>query len=390
MRRVAVFTGTRADWGLLAPLARLVHADPDLTLGVLVSGSHLSEAHGMTVAEIEAEGLPIAARAPLDLSDDTPAGICRALGQAAAGCGAALAAWAPDILVILGDRYEALAAAAAAAVCRVPVAHIHGGELSLGAMDDAFRHAITKLAHLHCTATQRARQRVIQLGEAPETVHWVGAPGVEAVLATPDPGPDAVAAFLGIEPGRPYFLATFHPPTLEPGAAQGQMAELLAALEAFPDHAAVLTKAGADTEGLGLGRQLDAHAAAHPERVRVFASLGQLRYVQAMRHCAAVVGNSSSGIIEAPSLHAPTVNLGGRQLGRERAESVLDCAPERAAVVQALRTALSPEFRARARAVENPYARPGTARAILGLLKAFPGGVRKTFHDLPVPPGGPA
>lgn len=378
---ICLFTGTRAEFGLLRPVALGIHQAPDMALQVLATGSHLSEAHGSTVTEIEAAGLPVSARVQLDLSDDSPQGIAKAAGQCLAGCGRELDRLGPDMLLVLGDRWEALAAAVAASILRIPLGHIHGGEVTRGAMDDAFRHAITKLSHLHFTATEEYRQRIIRMGEDPARVHNVGALGAQ-IARTMEPMPrQDLEADLGLAPGRPFLLVTFHPATLEPGAAREQMAALLDALDAFPDHGVILTKAGADTEGLGVNELAEAYAEARPGRVLLFTSLGQARYLSAMRWCEAVVGNSSSGIIEAPSLGAPFVNIGSRQEGRTRAASVIDCEPETGAIRQALDKALSPDFRKLAAERTSPFEQPHTAERIIQELRAYPGGVKKTFHD---------
>ena len=381
---ICVFTGTRAEFGLLSPVVRRIQDAPDMELQVLATGAHLSAAHGSTVDEIEAAGLPVSARVVLDLSDDSPLGIAQASGTCLAGCARELTRLAPDMLLLLGDRYEALAAAFAATICRIPVAHIHGGEVTRGAMDDAFRHAITKLSHLHFTSTEEYRQRVIRMGEDPAMVFNVGALGAEIARTMTPLSRQDLEADLKLDPGRPFLLVTFHPPTLEPGAAREQMAALLDALDQFPEYGVLLTKAGADTEGLGVNAQAEAYAQADPGRVRLFTSLGQKRYLSAMRWCGAVVGNSSSGIIEAPSLGAPSVNIGSRQEGRTRADSVIDCGPGTESIRQAITRALSPAFRQEIAGRTSPFERPDTTERIVQGLRAYPGGVKKIFHDLDV------
>jgi UDP-hydrolysing UDP-N-acetyl-D-glucosamine 2-epimerase len=304
------------------------------------------------------------------------------MGEGLAGFGRALDELRPDMLVLLGDRWEALAAACAATVCRVPVAHLHGGELTRGAMDESFRHAITKMAHLHFTACEQYRRRVIQLGEAPGSVHNVGAIGLENIRSMAFLEREELSRDLGLDLSGPFVLATFHPTTLDPGSARAQAAEFFAALDAFPALPVVLTRAGADTEARAVNELAGDWASGRPGRARFVASLGQLRYLSAMRHCAVVAGNSSSGIIEAPSLGVPTVNVGERQDGRVRAASVIDCPPEREAITAALGRALSPDFAALARRAENPCEETGTAAAIVREVVAYAGNVKKTFHDL--------
>lgn len=385
MRTICVFTGSRAEYGLLRPLIAAVRADAGLRVQLLVGGSHLSAGQGRTVGEIEADGLPIDAVAAVDLVDDSPGAVCRALGAAVRNTGEAVARLKPDILVVLGDRWEAFAAASAALLFRVPVAHIHGGELSLGAIDESLRHAITKLAHLHFVAAEPYRKRVIQLGENPSRVFCVGALGVAGIRSLPMLSRAELSAALGFDLSGPYALVTFHPATLDQGEAAAQCRDMLEALVAVPDLALVLTRAGADAGGGAVNRLLEAFAAERPGRCRVFASLGQLRYLSAMSWASVVAGNSSSGIIEAPSLKVPVVNVGDRQAGRIRAANVIDCGTDRASIATALARGLSPEFRASLANMRSPFEREGTVRLIKDTLKAvdLAGLLKKEFFDLP-------
>lgn len=384
MKTICFFTGTRAEYGLLRPLMRAVAAAPDARLRTLVTGAHLAESLGNTWREIEADGLPIDERVEILLDSGTDSSVCTAMGLGIMRYGEALKRLAPDLLVVLGDRFEALAAAAAATVCKVPIAHIHGGELTLGAMDDAFRHAITKLSHLHFTSTETYRRRVIQLGEEPSRVMNVGALGVENIRTLPLLARAEVEQRLDLAAGQPYLLVTFHPATLEAQPPREQLEALLKALDAFPDHACVFTGANADPGGGELNRLLAVSKQAQPGRFRFSMSLGATVYLSAARAAAAVVGNSSSGIIEVPSLGVPTVDIGDRQRGRIRSDSVVHCAPQAAAIEAALATAISPDFRARAAAAHNPYDRPGTAQSIAdALLACDPKALlSKTFYDL--------
>lgn len=382
MKRVCVFTSTRADFGLLRRLMEAVRDHDQLELQILATGSHLSKAHGHTVDEITAAGLNPDACVALPLEDDSALGICRAMGAAVSSVGEALSEMKPDLFAILGDRWEALAAACAATVLRIPVAHLYGGETTLGAMDESFRHAITKMAHLHLTASEVYRNRVVQMGEEPDRVLNVGAIAIENIRSLKLLDRDPLSEDLGLDLSGPYILCTFHPATLDPGQGEAQMREFLAALDEFPDLPVILTLGGADTEGQAINQMARDWATERPSRARAFRSLGQLRYLSAMNHASVVAGNSSSGIIEGPTMRVPTVNVGQRQEGRLRAQSIIDCPPERNAIVAALHQALSPEFSATARASRNPLERSGTVQAIVRAMAAFDGDVKKPFHDL--------
>ena len=380
---VCVFTGTRADYGLLKPLMERLRRDERFRLRLLVSGSHLSVDHGLTVSEIRDDGFEPDACVEMLLASDTAVGVCSGMGLALSGYGPALQRLAPDILVVLGDRYEALCAALAAVVLGVPVAHVAGGELTYGAMDDAFRHAITKLASLHFTSAEPYRRRVIQMGEDPATVVTVGDPGLDDLTSLPLLSREDVAGILSLPPRLPYLLVTFHPVTREAADSAGQCAALLEALEAFPDLGIVFTGVNADAGGRELSRLIADRAGRHPGTWRSFASLGRLRYLSAMRHTVAVVGNSSSGVLESPSFQVPAVDIGSRQGGRLRADNVLHVAPRAEAITAAIRQTLTPEFRAKARQAKNPCELPGGLDRMVAALHDWLEGPRglKTFHD---------
>ncbi|GAB7021543.1 UDP-N-acetylglucosamine 2-epimerase [Salidesulfovibrio brasiliensis] len=384
MRRVCVFTATRAEYGLLRRLMRGVADDPNLHLQVLASGAHLSEAHGMTVSEIERDGFTVDARVPILDDGDTAADICRAMGRGMDGYREALEQLAPDLLVLLGDRYEAFVCAAAATVCRIPVAHIHGGEATFGLFDEPFRHSITKMSHLHFTSTDVYRRRVIQLGEHPDRVVNVGGLGVEAIAHLDLLEREALAPDFRIDLNEPFLLVTFHPVTLEDASAEGQFGELLQAIEESGLNA-VFTHANSDTQGSRVNAMIRDAAKRLPERFEEHVSLGQRRYLSLMRLCAAVVGNTSSGLLEAPSLRVPTLDVGDRQKGRVRADSVLHCEQSLAAIRQGVKTVLSEEFRTRAAAVKSPYEGEEPSEVILRTLKSadLEGLLKKEFYDLP-------
>lgn len=382
--KICVFTGTRADYGLLRPIMQRIKDDPALMLQVLVTGSHLSDRHGMTVNAIEADGFPVSATVPLPLEEDTPVAVAHASGEAVSGCARALDSLAPDMLVLLGDRYECLACAMAASLLRIPIAHIHGGEKSEGAVDDVFRHAITKMAHLHFTSCEEYRQRVIQLGENPGSVFCVGAPGVENIKTMSLMDKDALEADLGFAMGDSCLLTTYHPVTLDPLSEKATGAVFVGfnkAMEDDPDIRMIITGANADSGGTSIDAMAARFKRLWTDRVLVSPSLGQLRYLSAMKHCAAVVGNSSSGIIEAPSFHIPTVNIGDRQKGRHRADSVIDVIPQPEPLAEAIKEAIGP-FREIAKTAVNPYEGEMTSQRIVEHIKHYPGGVAKSFYDL--------
>jgi UDP-hydrolysing UDP-N-acetyl-D-glucosamine 2-epimerase len=327
MRTIAVFTGTRAEYGLLKSVMQGIMRHDGCSLHTIVSGSHLGAKHGQTLDEIHADGIPVHDCAEMLLSSDSPAGVSAAMGIGLIRYADILARVRPDILVLLGDRFEALAMASAATLCGVPIAHIHGGEVTEGAIDDAFRHAITKMSHLHFTSCEAHRQRVIQLGEHPDRVFNVGSLGVEAIQTLDFIPEDELRRDLQINASVPYVLCTFHPVTLEAGQEMAQLDALLQALDTFPEYVVVFTGANADPGGNRINETLVKRAACDG-RYRFFMSLGQRRYLSAAKHAACVIGNSSSGIIEVPSLGVPVVDIGNRQKGRIRTESVLHCEPE--------------------------------------------------------------
>lgn len=385
MRKICVFTGTRADYGLLQPLIREISQTPDLELQVLASGMHLSPEFGNTYREIENDGFRIDAKVEILLSSDTPVGIAKSTGLALLNYSETLGRLQPDLVVILGDRFEAFAMAASSVICKIPVAHIHGGELSLGVMDEAFRHAISKMSHLHFTSTEEYRQRVIQLGEAPERVFYVGALGIENIRKLQLFDKDALAKAINFPLATNYALITYHPVTLADQSCEEQFRELLAALDSLPELQLIFTKANADTDGRVINQLIDQYAQHNAARAIAFTSMGQLRYLSAMRHAALVVGNSSSGIIEAPSFGVPTINIGDRQKGRIKAASVIDCQATRKSICEALAAGLSPECKAGAAKAANPYEKAGTAKNITKIIKEYDlkGIIKKEFYDLP-------
>jgi UDP-N-acetylglucosamine 2-epimerase (non-hydrolysing) len=381
VRRVAVVTGSRAEFGLLRWLIEDLRDDARADLRLIVTGAHLSGTHGATASEIRAAGIPIAEEVDLDLADDSPLGVARSAALGRAGIAAALQRTRPDVLVVLGDRYEILSAAEAALVLRIPVAHVHGGETTEGAIDEAIRHAVTKMSHLHFVAAEDYRRRVIQLGEAPERVWTVGALGLDSIDRLPPLRDDDLTALLGgWDPGPSPVLLTYHPATLGDVDPAAGAAAVLEALDAAGDRRVLATEANADAGGQAVNAVLRAWAAARDGRARVVTSLGQRGYLTVMRRAGVVVGNSSSGILEAPALGVPTVNVGDRQRGRLRAPSVIDVAEDSDAIRDGVRRAL-----ARTWSPSTPYGTPGASARIRETLLTHPldGLLRKRFHDLP-------
>ena len=384
MRKICIFTSTRAEWGLQQGLAKLIRDAELLQLQLLVSGSHLSAKLGMTIDEIEAAGFQVDERVDILKFDDSPIGTCQTMGLALSAYGEALQRLSPDLIVILGDRYESFCLAAAAQVLRIPLAHIHGGETTEGAIDEAFRHSITKMAQIHFPSCEVYRNRVIQLGEDPTNVFNVGALGIENIRKIQCLTRAELEASLQFSLQAPFFLVTFHPVTLEHATAGLQLQQLFYALDRFPDHQIIFTKANADTEGQVINEMIDTYSASNPERCLAVASLGLKRYLSAMKICSAVVGNSSSGILEAPILKVPTVNIGDRQKGRLRVESILDCEADANAISQAIETALSERFRRLNRDLVHPSNQADTARSIVRRLEVVDlrDIIKKSFYGI--------
>lgn len=386
MKRICVLTATRAEYGLLKNLILRLSEREDVQTAVAVTGAHLAPEFGETWKEIEEDGIPIDRKIPILEDGDDGTAVSRTMAAALTGFGRYFEETRPDMLVVLGDRYETLAVCIAAMNARIPIAHLHGGETTQGAVDEAVRHAVTKLSYLHFTSTEEYRKRVIQLGEAPERVYTVGAPGVENILEQRLLPREELEKSIGFSLRGPYALVTFHPVTLE-GDVAGQAAEVLAALEEYRRERGfsyLITKANADAGGRAVNRALARYAKEHSRDVLLVDSLGMRRYLSAVKYCSMVVGNSSSGIIEAPSLGAPTVNIGDRQKGRVRAESVIDCRAEKGEIVEAMKKAEA--FAALGGEINNPYLRPGTSRNIADILCRFlQDGIKdlkKEFYDI--------
>lgn len=384
-RRIAVVTGSRADYGLLRSLLFAIEADDSLSLQLVVTGMHLAPEFGLTYQQIEADGLPIAARVEMLLSSDTASGISKSMGLGIIGFADAFERLAPDMLVVLGDRFEILAAAQAALVQRIPMAHIHGGETSEGAFDEGIRHALTKIAQWHFVAAEPYRQRVVQMGEAPKRVFNFGAPGLDQLESIEWLERPALSRELGIADGAPLLLVTYHPATLDGRDPVQAMHALCTALARFKDAVIVFTYPNADTGGRALIDCVDAFVAQAPARRHAFASLGQQRYLSLMRAADVVVGNSSSGLIEAPALHKATVNLGERQKGRLRAQSVIDCVEEADDIERAVHHALSEDFQRQLPGMASPYGRGQVGLRIRDTLRDVSLRIQKPFFDIAHP-----
>lgn len=384
MRKICVVTGTRAEYGLLYRLMKEIQSDANLELQIIVTGMHLSPEFGLTYKEIEKD-FTITKKIEMLLSSDSPIGISKSMGLAQISFAEAYAELCPDIIVILGDRFEIFSAAAAAMIARIPIAHIHGGETTEGAFDEAIRHSITKMSHLHFAATEEYRRRIIQLGEQADHVFNFGAPGLDNIRDLTALTKEEFEQAIGFKLGRKNLLVTFHPVTLEKDTAEEQFQQLLLALDALEETRIIFTKANADIDGRAINSIIDKYISGNPDKAVAFASLGQLRYLSALRYVDAVVGNSSSGLIEAPSFRIGTINIGDRQKGRIKASSVIDCLPCRDEILNAVRKLYSPEFQEGLRGVTNPYGTGGSSKKIAEVLRmvSLMSLLKKQFNDLP-------
>ena len=371
-RKICVVTGSRADYGHLQPVMRAIAEDPALQLQVIACGQHLDTRFGETWKAIVADGFVLDARVDLALGDDSRLATAQATGRAVSGLAEALSRLAPDIVLVLGDRFEILATGIAALILHIPLAHIHGGEVTEAAMDDAMRHALSKIAALHFVAAEPYRARLMAMGEDPARIVVSGAPGLDHLDTMTFLSRAAVSQSLGISVSQPLFVATYHPVTLQADGGAAAMTALLSALSDYPTATLVFTGVNSDPGHAGLQSQISAYVAAHPSHRVAVASLGQQRYLSAIKIADAVVGNSSSGIIEAPALGVPTVNIGDRQKGRLRSGSVIDCGENPSEIRAALAKALSPAFRRTAATAPSAYGRGGAAAKIVAGLKTWP------------------
>lgn len=383
MRKICFVTGTRAEYGLLSRLMRLVKEDKDLQLQVIATNMHLMPEYGETYKEIEKDGFTIDKKVYMHKPSDDAHGIISSMAEEMQGMNDALSELKPDILVLLGDRYEILVAAQVALIHRIPIAHIHGGEVTEGAFDDAIRHSVTKMSSLHFTSCEEYRHRVIQMGEHPSRVFDVGSLGVENIKAVPLMTKDELEASLDFKIDTQTILVTYHPVTLGGDPAK-DIREFLDALDQFKDLKVIFTMPNSDTGRDAIALAVENYVEKHSNRAKAYTSLGLKRYLSTLQFVKAAVGNSSSGIIEVPSFGIPTLNIGDRQKGRLASKSVVNCGTSKDEVIAGLKLCLSEEMQKAAKTYENPYAKPGTANLIYQELKnvELAGLNLKTFYDL--------
>ena len=384
MKKICVLTGGRPDYGLLREaMFRIVESD-ELQLQLIATGMHLSAEFGDTKDQILEDGFCLDWEVESVLGSDTPSGVTKSIGLGIIGFSDAIRTLQPDCVLVLGDRYEIFSGVVASMVAGVPVAHIHGGEITQGAIDENIRHAITKMSHLHFVATEVYRNRVIQLGEQPDRVYTVGALGIDGITRLKLLDWPGLTAQLGLQDCKKNVLVTFHPETIKYGVSVIHFEEVLGALNELENTQIIFSLPNSDAEGRSLQKKIREFAKLK-KNVKVFASLGQLYYLSCLKHVDCVIGNSSSGLIEAPSLRTPTINVGDRQMGRVKADSVLDCAPQKDAIQEAIRSVYSSKMRQILRDVNNPYGQGGASSAIVEILEREPleNLLRKPFFDLP-------
>ncbi len=384
MRKICIVTGTRAEYGLLSRLIKMIQLDEALQLQIIATNMHLSPEFGLTYKEIEADGFVIDKKVQMLVSSDNSNATVKSMGLEMIGLADAYEELKPDLIVMLGDRYEMLVAASAALIYRIPVAHIAGGEITEGAYDDAIRHAITKMSHLHFTATETYRERVIQLGESPERVFNMGAIGIDNIKHIKLMSKSELEDNIHFKLGEKSLLVTFHSVTLENNSAEEQCQNLLSVLSGYPDYKIIFTMPNSDTDGRIVIRLINEYVKAHPEQAIAFISLGKLRYLSALKYATAVVGNSSSGIVEVPSFGIPTLNIGDRQRGRIAASSIINCGTSAENISKGMSILLSEETRTSAKSTKNPYEKENTAQEIFNVIKRYPidNIVKKTFYNL--------
>ena len=384
-RKICVVTGTRAEYGLLYWLMKEIQASDTLELQLVVTGMHLSPEFGLTYQQVEQDGFTIDRKVEMLLSSDSVVGIGKSIGLGMIGFAEAFSDLKPDMIVVLGDRFECFSAATAASIARIPIAHLHGGETTEGAFDEAFRHSITKMSHLHFTSTEVYRQRVIQLGEHPDRVFNVGAIGIDNIKLLDLYSKDELEKEIGFEFSKRNLLVTFHPVTLDSSSARWQFQELLSALDSMGETFLIFTKSNADTDGRVINQMIDDYIVQNDANAIAFTSMGQLRYLSTMQYVDGVVGNSSSGLLEAPSFRIGTVNIGDRQRGRIKADNVISCEAVQNDIEKALERLFSDDFRKKLERVINPYGNGGTAKKIVRVINDYSleGIIKKSFYDLP-------
>lgn len=385
-RKICIVTGTRAEYGLLYWLIKEIQEDSDLDLQIIATGMHLSPEFGLTYRQIEKDGFKIDRKIEILLSSDTPVGISKSMGLGMIGFAEAYSDLKPDIVVLLGDRFELLSAASAAMITRIPIAHLYGGETTEGAFDEAIRHSITKMSHLHFTATEEYRNRVIQLGENPDGVFNVGGLGIDNIRKLKLMDREEFEDSIDFKLGTKNLLITFHSVTLEHGTSGKQFQNLLDALDELDSTRFIFTKPNADTEGRVIIKMIDDYVSRNSHKAIAFVSLGQLRYLSAMQFVDGIVGNSSSGLAEAPTFKIGTINIGDRQRGRIKAESVIDSESTKESILTAIRKLYLKEFKAKLKNVKNPYGEGGATEKIKKVLKEkdLADILKKEFYDISV------
>lgn len=385
MRKICVVTGTRAEFGLLSGIMHAIDNDPDLQLQIIATNMHLSPEFGLTYKEIEAAGFTISKKVYMLLSSDTPNATAKTVGLGFIGFADAYDDLKPDMVMVLGDRYEIISAVATALFYKIPVAHLHGGEITEGAYDDCIRHSITKMSHLHFTSTEEYRKRVIQLGEDPKRVFNIGAPGIENIKNVPLMSKKELESTLdGFKLGEKALLVTYHPVTLENLTTTEQISNLLSAIDEYLDYNIIFTLPNSDTDGRIIIKLVNDYVAKHPGRAIAYPSLGLKRYLSTLQFVSAVVGNSSSGIIEVSSFGIPTLNIGNRQKGRLAPISVINCGTSKEEIFAGLHKVLSPVMKESLKGIRNPYEGQNTTEDIVRVIKTYPlkDLIQKAFYNL--------
>lgn len=383
--KICVITGTRAEYGLLYPLLKRLKKDRYFKLQIIATCMHLSREFGLTYKLILKDGFKIDKKVPILMSDDSPKGISKSLGIGVIGIAGALKKLKPDMVVLLGDRFETFSAAIASFISRIPIIHFNGGELTEGLIDEGIRHSITKMSYLHFVSTKEYKKRVVQLGESPQRVFVVGSLGIDNIKEMPLYSKRELEKRLGFKFGKKNALVTFHPVTLEKNTSARHFRELLGALDNFPELKIIFTKPNADTEGRIIIKLIDGYVAKNPRRSISFVTMGQKGYLSAMKYADVVVGNSSSGIIEAPSFHKPTVNIGDRQRGRIKADSIIDCRPSHQDIAKAMKKSFSGDFISLCQKIKNPYGNGSSAERAIAIIKAESKkqiDIKKKFFDI--------
>ena len=383
MKKICVVTGTRAEYGLLRWVMEEIKRSNSLTLNLIVCGMHLSPEFGLTIKQIQDDDFKVNKKVEMILSSDTPASIAKSMGIGLISFADALEDLKPDLLLVLGDRYEILSVTSAALVARIPVAHLHGGEATEGSIDEAIRHSITKMSHIHFVASNEYQKRVIQLGEQPDTVFNVGGLGIDNIQKLNLLDKKELEQSLDFKLRKRNFLITFHPVTLESNTSQEQMNQLLESLSSFKETGFIFTMPNSDTHGRVLFSMIKKFVQKN-SNAKSFTSLGQLRYLSCIQHIDLIIGNSSSGIIEAPSFKKPTINIGDRQKGRIRAASIIDCDPEIESIINSIKKALSFDFQESIKKTINPYGNGGASAKIVKILENynFDDILKKNFYNI--------